>query len=568
MLIKRISSVLLCLSALIGVASCSSDLLELGPNGDSRLRELTFKDRTLVPSFSPTVTEYSIYKEGKSQIIGKVVPYMFHTKFTLNGRFVRMQTNGYRLPDDTDLTQYFTNNVLVIDLVAQDGNKRKYTVKLLDEASEAGLSGIVSPQALFITPFVESKAPTYQAGPSYDEYVFTANVTSVTMQVAKLAPNSEITATQNPAVQTGSLEANLVFTGLSTGSVYYITNRASDGSTTNIKKLVGNYVNPADDARVVSLKAFVAGKEIPYLPKFNYDGFLGTVLVVDADKLTLSGALQFADTSLSLRINGEASSVPIQRDGKDFTIADIPVQQGDLVSLRAVKGSKTLDYELEARLFTQASYNFNGGIQTLVRDVQRYRELKSCNYLVQGIVTFITDYDESQKAGWFIEDGAYGLYVWSWNGWKTGIQVGHKIEIRVSAAKIWMNMPEVTDADKSATKILDGGKRYPLHYINGNEMKFGQFRHLARIMRYSTYDARLPIAATYDDNGMGNFDPSKAFKLFIPFTKSLQDLQTTWKPESLTYMTAGKEGIFFGPNFLDGDGASMMMKGRAYMIVP
>jgi len=567
MLIKHMSYLLLCLSTLI-FASCSSDVLEMGPNGDSRLREIAFKDRTLVPSFSPTITDYSIYKEGKAQVIGKVIPYMFHTKFTLNGSFVRMQTNGYRLPDYTDLTKYFTNDVLVIDLVAQDGNKRKYTVRLLNETSESGLSAISSLDALFKSAFVESKAPMYKAGSLYDEYVFAANTNTIVLTVSKVVANSSVTATGNATPQASSSTATLIFSGLGTGSVYYITNISSDGSTTNIKKLIGYYLDPANDARMTSLNVSVNGNDVPYLPKFNYDGFSGSVLVIDSDKMSLSGSLQFSDTTLSVLVNDIPSSIPVVRDGKNFTLRDITVSQGDIVTLRTVKGTKTIDYKLETRLFTQSAYNFDGGIQNVIRDVYMYKEMKTCNYTISGVVTFITDYDETAKAGWFIEDGAYGLYVWSWNGWKTGVKVGHKIKLKVSAAKVWMNMPEVTDADAASTEILENGKRYPLHYINGNEMEFGQFRHLGRIMRYSTYDARVPIAATYDDNGMGNFDPNKAFKLFIPYTKSLSDLQNTYKPESLVYMTEGKQGIFFGPSFLDGDGASIMMKGKEYMIVP
>jgi len=591
---RGISCLTLLLIVITGfTASCTSDTLELGPNGDSRLREISFKNRTMVPEFSPYTYEYVIFRGGDESILGKVVPYMFHTKFTLNGHSVRMATNGYKLPTHTDLTGYFTNNVLIVDLVAQDGNKRRYKISVKGPEADARIQSLVLTNGQFKQIYTEFSAPLYRAGSSADTYEFAANVTSVHLSVVKAIPGSKLFASGIAGeIGAGSANADVLLSGIGSGTTFWLTNISSDGSTTNVKKLIGTYKDPANDPRIVTLQVMANGADVPYLPRFDYDGMPESkrtfAAIDDADYIAIKGARLHPDTSLSLLINGTASSIPAGISGNNFSFDNVPVSQGDVFTVRATQGITSIDYVIMTRSFTTKPYGFDGNLKNLIRDIHMYKEMVGKSYVIEGVVTFLTHYNEDKPAasmsgtnvtryacGWFMEDGAKGLYVWSYNGYKSGIKVGHKIRMTVSAAKIWMNMPEVTDADSAQTQILDGGKRYPLHYLDANEMDLGTSAHLGRLMKYSTYKARQPISATFDDNGIGNFDPNKAFKLFIPYTMSLADISSPsftdprkGYSEATEFMKEGKEGIFFGPSFLDGDGASIMMKGKEYMIVP
>jgi len=589
------------------LASCTTEALDIHPNGDSRIREISFKNRVLNPNFSPLTYEYNIYADGQEIVLGKVVPFIFHTKFYLNGKSVRMDTNGYKLPDFTDLTGHFTNastsdgtKVLVIDSTAMDGNKRKYTVFLRGRQSDAGIASVTTTNAVFTRPYFEYPAPLYRQGTNaspagVDVYNLTVNTNYAVLIFEKNHDAARLFSSLNPTSEigagskTGVLWISNIATGFM-GTNFYVTNFSADGKLVNTKRFFFKIIEPAKDARLMSIdvKRGDNGQSIPYLPRYlNTDVNQEHTLVVDDHTtIDITGSKSQPETVLSLTINDVTNDSYITQDhtSRSYSISRVPVNMGDKIVVTSKKGTQIYKHVFNVRAFTKNPYGFDGKISELLRDIQNKKEIvKGSGYskVIEGVVTFITGYNEGFREGWFIEDGAYGMYVWSYNGSPNAtaasgtsasnyglLKVGHRIKMTVTAAKLWMNMPEVTDAVQAETVILDNGKRYPLHYIDGNDMQFGEFRHLGRIMRYSTYKAGMPINATYDDNGMGNFTSTKAFKLFFPYTKSLKDLRDEYKPESLEYMTEGKHGIFFGPSFLDGDGASIMMKGKEYMIVP
>ena len=646
----RRSFVLLSVLGVLALMACTTEPLDIGPNGDSRLRFLNFQDRNIIPEFKSTVYSYTIFDDGEDEILGMAVPFMSHTKVLLNGVRVRMQTNAYALPDMTDLTAVFTNDgsgdrILIADVIALDGNMRTYTVKLKSRNSDgrilsvepfAGQGAVLLRKAFksdFGAPFYSSTGTT-----TPDVIEFSSHGTDATLNI-KVANSSSLlavpgaggtaTVEEQPSNANGGV-GRIKFSSLSTTARNYtVTCTPPDNGAVNTipnvntKIFRGVQVQQASDARIIDLEVRDGKGSIKnFLPYFDYEGTPSwrtnlnangsqntriyeymTVVLDDTDTVSISGTLANSSTTLTMisDINGTETSTSVSKTGSTFALNDIKVTQGERITLRGTMGSRTINYRFEFRLFEPlragSSYGFDGGLRDLIKDVYTFIDMPRMNTVVTGVLTMINIYPEGRgREGWYMEDGAYGLYVWSWNGFPTPynpvprgtMEVGQKIRMAITGAKIWQNLPEVTQSPSTETKVLDEN-RSPIYYLNGNTMEFSGTRQLARILRFSTQEEGLPIMETYNSNGIGSFTPVKNFKFFFPYTKGLRDImpharyngeyrdgsgvQVTPSPNIVIthvteYMKRGMHGTFFGPLFVDGEGHTMVVKDKCYMIVP
>jgi len=612
---------------LFAFAACTTEPLTMGPNGDARIREIAFENRILDPPFDPLHTNYSVYLDGEETLRGVVVPFAFHTKVFLNGKTVRLNTNMYALPDFTDLTEYFDeDDKLRIETQAQDGNSREYTVTRKGALSDARITSVNIPlggSERIKGVYTEYPSPhfrpepieTTNGEPIYAMYEFSANDEDATLIFEKGHAGAKVSLSIDGGLSYGSEfgsggeVAHVDFIGLTTlGQTYRVRCVSQDEKVTNIKDFKGTLINGANDARIINLVAKANGEDIPFLPRFNYSGHSnddlaynastaaqngykidpgGRIVVIldNTDRVRLEGTFQKDGTAIAgtVRHYGATATNPdnlptaytddafhnddFPQHGSTFCI-DLTVKQGDRLQLYTTQGSGHATYWIEFRLFTREYYGFDGGLRRLNDDVYMFKDIPDVGYSVEGIITFVTKYPETVQDGWFLEDGAYGLYCWSWNVWRNKpvqFRVGQRVVTGIGSAKIWQGMPEVTGS--TGSEIQASSRRFPLHYLNANQTEFAGTKNLGRMLRWDTAESvDGKLVRGYNENGMGDLSFSKQFKVFFNNNTGLID--NVDKTEAATYMKTGMRGKFFGPLFLDGEGYSLLMKDKHYMIVP
>ncbi|MDR2733280.1 MAG: hypothetical protein LBC99_01400 [Spirochaetota bacterium] len=656
---------LLALGLLLGGAvciGCTTDPLIMGPNGDSRLREITFLNRTLDPPFNPTKTKYSIYEGGDQQVIGFMKTFMFHSRFTLNGQSVRMQTNIYALPDMTDLTKYFTNaqggmdlgtdRRCIIEVTAQDGNKREYRIDMRGNNADARIKDIRATHStstmILRHAFRDGGGPYYSVSGKEETNVIEISVgeTTADITIEKSFAGAKLYFDGNTVESgVGQAAVDLQLSGITSGGTEFdLEIVSSDGSTTNHKTLLAYQYPVTSDARIIDMEVHSGGKKLTFLPHFDYNGALSwstnrrannvgalaagdptiiteamVVILDDADRVSISGKLMYSDTTLETRMSNQLAprgsysptmqylvlvprpDITIQQapGSVDFTIPEFTVNQGDRLTIAASKGGKTIIYVFEFRLYTHESYGFDGGIRELQRLCYLFTDTtgKGISSTITGVISMLNIYpDGIGREGWFMEDGQYGLYCWTYNGYPEAsrpghIQVGQRIRMQVDVVKLWQNMPEVTETPPTKTEPLDDKVRRPVSYISANMLAFEGIRHLGRLMRFSTEEGGAPLASDFDANGIGALDSVKNYMFYLPYTKTLASLypQTgfNWYKYSADaaqtvadgkktvvithvteYMKAGQQGVFYGPMFMDAEGSTMIVKDKYYIVVP
>jgi len=586
-------------------AGCATDSLNMGPNGDARIREISFKDMTLIPSFDPYVTSYTVVRpDMNAPVYGKVVPFIYYTKVLLNGEAVRMATNGYKLPVFTDLTRQIKNNELVITTTAQDGMQRSYTVKFLDGTHDAGLAAIGTTGVMY-PQFSEGIAPAYEVAAFNGQnnvYEIVSGTTTVPLRIVKRYVNS-VTRISNLTIGAGTISNQLTLTLPSTGDTvtFKLTNISASNDFTNVKTIVARYVNPASDNSLLGIQYYNAatGKEIRSLPVFYHGSTSYGLTLDDVRKINIKVTKSQAGatvvvTKTSIGTNGQAQtpvSLGSNTADKEFTISGVDVDMADKLSFTVTLGAAKT-YTTDITMFTRETYGFDGGISKLMRILKEQQAIPETStnfmYPVEGVITMFTHvaFNPGERAGFYLEDGGYGLYVWTYDGWQifdsTGtattdkLMVGQRIKIYVKAIKYWIGMPEVTRLwnrttsgvnprnpfSKLYTEIITKKPR-AIFYQDGYEQDYGQERQLARLFRYKT-PVGSPITAYFDESGIGNFNPQKAFKLFLPYPSGTF---ANSKLDAKKYMLEGVYGSFYGPSFTDGDGPSLIMKGKEYMIL-
>ncbi len=555
--------------------SCTGDDFEIGPNGNPYLRSLSFRDGVLIPAFDPKVHEYSLLIPESMPVWAKFQGYVFTTRPFLNGKFCRVNTNEYGFPDYTDITRFITNELLIIDSIAADGMKKSYRIQLLGSMHDARLSAHNSIGGEMYPPVFTERKPPFFLGTDggVDTWTVSTKEDLVILTASKMDTEASLTVNGHP-IAVGELEGEYRVTNMiARGSVTnWLTNISWQGDFTNVKQIIVNYIDPATDNRILSIDVAdsVSGYTLPPLPRFHYTTDNYTVVLDNTGLCRIM--VRLAQTNATVTLRQETTSTQQQaqslvadsRSGDSVIYENLRLQQGDLLTFTSTMGSATREYRYRVRAFTTTPYGINGNISRVLQDIQTRKEIFSkSGYAVdvEGIVTFMTDYDENVKAGMFIEDGAWGLYVWSWNGWKSGLKPGMRIRTTVTAGKMYYGMPEATDC--SNTRILNHHASQPVFYQDGTRGDWSTLRHCSRIFRYRTTAAH-PLSTGYSQIGEGAFSPAKFFKIFVPNNKNFESIRT----EAKDWLVRGTIGDFWGPMMTDGEGFYLLMKGKEYISIP
>jgi hypothetical protein len=288
-------------------AACAIEPLGMGPNGDSRVREIAFEGRTLYPAFDPLVSDYVIHADGNPALIrGLVTTFSFHTRMWFNEEPApRMLTNRYALPDFIDMASHFNEeNELNIRTESQDGDIRNYTVTLLGDESDARILNVTYTPGAGVRlrlPYAEFPAPNYGAtnnfmpatGPPPDEprgpvvIDFSSNGTSADLVIHKAQAGASLYINHTPDLPIEDANLTLIvgsdantaithsFTASTVGTITEIVCKPVDDSRPwnwNRKRFRGTQITAATDARVVGLEVKHNGQPQTFLPSFNYMG--------------------------------------------------------------------------------------------------------------------------------------------------------------------------------------------------------------------------------------------------------------------------------------------------------
>ena len=546
-------------------SACTTDVLQMGPNGDARLRYLEIKGVDLVPDFSPTVQNYTALVTDPANAKIKVAPFLYFTRFSVNGETVIMKTNVYGLPDYTPYSMEGISNITVVTK-AEDGLSRTYKVTLLEkEKVDAALTSIGCSTGILTPTFKEGRAPkyiSYSAITVTNIYALSVTNTSYSLALSKSASNASLTV-NGAAVGTGQYSGSLGLTHPGSGTQsLMVTNISPNGAFTNVKKINVTYVDPTTDARAQDVKFYNAssGAEITYIKSFNpsrtgYSIVLDNVDTVKIDVTTVqSGATVtvFRDT---IDTDGNYT---IQNTYTGTQLNSITCEMGDKITVRVSHGGSQTDYVWLVTMYTSSQgYGFDGNIGNFLRFIHQVKEWGSTSepWTVSGIVTM----DVSSDDGFFIEDSQYGLYVWA--GWynKTGLnlRVGQKVSITFKYAKLWMGLAEIAyasaynDGSIVVTTIVDKKPR-PIFYQTTKQWysvadaTLNIYNHAARMVRYEATD---PIASTFNSSDIGEFTQGYSFKLATDYGN--EDYTRTYA-DAVRYMKEDDTGTFFGPLLYDG----------------
>ena len=317
-------------------------------------------------------------------------------------------------------TRFITNELLIIDSIAADGMKKSYRIQLLGSMHDARLSALNSIGGEMYPPVFTERKPPFFLGTDggVDTWTVSTKEDLVILTAAKMDTEASLTVNGHP-IAVGELEGEYRVTNMiARGSVTnWLTNISWQGDFTNVKQIIVNYIDPATDNRILSIDVAdsASGYTLPPLPRFHYTTDNYTVIL---DNIGLCRIMvRLAQTNAAVTLRQETTSTQQQaqnlvadsRSGDSVIYENLRLQQGDLLTFTSTMGSATREYRYRLRAFTTTPYGINGNISRVLQDIQTRKEIVSkSGYAVdvEGIVTFMTDYDENVKAGMFIEDGA------------------------------------------------------------------------------------------------------------------------------------------------------------------
>lgn len=578
--LKRQAAVLFFVLALVVFfgSGCTTEVLQMGPNGDARLRYLEIKGVSLIPSFSPTVMTYAAVVNDPASAQVLVAPFVYFTKFTVNEQLLAMNTNVYGLPTYTPFNMTGLTNLRVVTR-AEDGLSRIYTVTLLDRAQvDAGLTGVSSTVGLIVPSFKEGSAPgyvSYQSGATTNLYSLVITNVNYRINLLKQAVNADLTVNGSVYGAGVALAAvDLVHPGSGT-QVVVVTNVSPNGMFTNVKTFNVTYANPATDARAQDVRFYNAasGEEITYTTTFSPNKMGDYSLVLDNCNTVRVAVTPVQSTATVSVIRATYDAVGVYSIQNTYTNADlnnIPCEMGDRITVRIQQGASQKNYVWYVTKFTSTvGYGFSGGIGDFLRFIHEKKEYGQATYMsVTGIVTF----DVAGDDGFFIEDGEYGLYIWAgWYSKPVGLKVGQKVRVDFKYAKLWMGFAEVAysaawQPNQVQTTILNRKPRDIYYQTTPQWYSLADpvleiYRHAARMVRYQT---TMPIVSGFDSSWTGQFTPSYSFKLAedygnVEYTRTYS--------AAVRYMKEGVNGTFFGPLLYDGT-MYMYIAHPQFMIIP
>lgn len=574
-------------------AGCTSDQLDMGLNGDARLRTLDVKDAHLIPDFDPLENDYEVLVDDINSAKILVVPYIAATEFRINGELIKMATNRYKMPDYTEISTILqSTNKLFIKTTAEDGLQRQYTLTFLSAANDAGISSITTESGVLFPGFEEGQSPEYETvtlDKATNVYRIEANASNFNVIVTPRRSNSSLTAAAGGSatvnVVSNTLELTIPNDG--TTNTIYVTNVSSTGRFTNVKQLQVYFQDASKDDKATDIKVFDnSGSQVSYLPRFEHTTYaypLTLEVEGNSDQLTFvvdksqasQKVLFYKDAVLVQEVTNAYSSV---------TNTPITVEMGTEVKVEVVSADDSLSksYTYTVTMFTRTPYGFDGNIGNLHQTIDALLEWDNSSsnpaehthpsqedIYITGIVT----YDYGLNNSYYIEDGAYGVFVWTYWSKPSDLKVGQKVRIQVQGAKYWFGFAEVTRVPSSGgVVILDGGKRYPLYFRDANKIDCGNIlnarktslRYQAQMFRF-TADSINPVMTGWDDSGWGNFSSKLRYRVTNPDRVDI-DLLSRTKYPILDYMDDNVTGHFYGPIYYSSsDGAAMEMSTLNYV---
>jgi len=550
--------VLFCLFLLVtgaAVVSCTSDLNDVGKNGNNYLAEGAFANCGLVPSFSAYTNSYEIFIGTNTKMFVKLIPAYYKAQVFINGQRFTPATNGLGLPDYTDYTKYIdATKKIDVKVFGEDGQARQYSFTPVTEASDASIdliqvvaqtnnavaAGVVYPK------FTEGVAPDFRAvGFDSKENFFTVgcSIREIELVIDRRSQNAKTFIKDSVGNTSGSLSGaksvsySLTLSSLGTPRNIFITNISADDKYTNVKVITNaTFFASTADARVLDVS--LNGKT-GFFPEFYYGttqyygAVEGTQLEVKCKKTQSGQAVYIAKTSLTDYETNAAWDSYIENPENLASAAGaaidvsktVTVTMGDTVIIR-VKPSDPLkanrEYLFKVGVFSRTPYGFDGGIKALLDDIT----LKGENFtkvVVQGIITLKDFWGwENAKKCMFIEDDKAGLYVFLNDAVYAGLRtkpdgrfkIGSKVSMRISAGQIYYGMAEAVGIDELT--LLDGTPKPLLIRSGGFDRVFSRgklWKHTATVKtsltkrgegtftdgslylvnRYSTYSGNPPL---------------------------------------------------------------------------
>jgi len=562
---------------LVFSAGCSTEVLQMGPNGDARIRTLEIRGAQLVPPFSPTQQKYSVLVADPATAQIKVAPYRYFTKFTVNERSMVMRTNLYGLPDFTPIDLAGQSNIRIA-AVAEDGLQRLYTVTLLDrEQVDAGITSMSVDGGQFSPSFSEGGAPdyiSYRTKTETNVYTLAITSTNYTLSLVKYARNASLTV-NGTAVAAGAVAGSIALQhpGTEAQQVVRVTNISPDGSFTNVKTLNVLYQDPATDARALRVTIYnnSSGVEVPYLPKYDFSRTEYTLVLDNFSAIRMDVTAAQSGAAVQIIQSSIDSTGAYGIENRYTNNQPIACQMGDRITVEVRQGTTVKNYVWEVTLFTRVPYDFRGGIADFLRFIHQEKEYGSAQYItVTGIVTF----NVASSDGFFIEDAEYGLYVWAgWYSKPAGLREGQKVTIQFKYAKLWLGMAEVAYSSawqpNQVKQTLVDRKPRPLYYQDSAATSWNSladrtlqiYRHAGRMFRFKT---QHPLSGGFNSGWTGQFDQGHAYQLAEDYGNVEATRQSS---AAVTYMKEGVEGSFFGPLLFEG-AMYMFVAHPQFMIIP
>lgn len=590
----RIGALLLLLGLWNG---CTNEEFDPGLNGNAFLRFLRVKNANLIPDYQPTIFHYTTIRNGLSNVEALVQPYIFYSTVRLNGQSVRMETNIYGFPVETDITHVVTNDYLLIDITAEDGLHRQYSITFLDETHDAAINAIVPSAGSLYPAFTETIGPGYRQatyGDRTNEYQLYSQQQNITLSITKTNAGAGLTV-NGTVVGNGTLSGTSGTISLPSDgsvSVIFVTNISQAGDTTNVKLINACYVHPTNDTALTAVR--INGGGIRYLPDFNRNSTQYSlvledtpVIALEADKATAGATLtirQVKDSGITTRLTNVITS-----DNSSATVStSLTVGMGDQIQLEVVSsgGTLTASYLLDVTMFTAEEYTYNGqgingGIGHLLQLIRTRGEITLGSGFSTNIYGVLTaagmNYDGN---GYMLEDGAYAVYIYDYNDPvdKDGnpLKVGYLYSLEVKAAKMWRGLPEINavSADENYSPLhsmqlvdKDNPARYALHYTDGSYVGWQYEQAACRIFRFKGY-----VVQDVDDSGRSRFTRGIGyghdFRIFGYADLADNPGELYEKLPVSRYIRKDVSGTFFGPVYYDsGEGYMMMLRNNEYIIL-
>lgn len=542
---------------------CTTDPLQMGPNGDARLRFLEIKGVDLIPPFSPTVQSYRAVVPDPASAEILITPFIYFTTYRVNDAMLLMNTNVYGLSTFTPYSMTGLSNIRIVTK-AEDGLSRVYTIELLDPAaSDAGLTTISCGAGILSPFFKEGRVPEYISFADLkitNQYTLEITNTTYTLGIGKSVGGSTLTVNGTEyAAGITAASIPLVHPGSGT-NVIRITNISPNGFFTNVKTVNVLYVDPANDARATDVKFYTpSGQEITYIPGFDplkpsYNLALDNVETV---RMVVTTAQPGASVSVIRDSVDTAGYYTIRNTYTGTQLNSIPCEMGDRLKVRVVQGAQEKSYQWDVSMYTSENgYGFRGGIGDFLRFIHQRKEYGQQEHME---VTGIVSYNVSEDDGFFIEDGEFGIYVWAgWYSKPADLKVGQRVRVQFRYAKLWMGLAEIaysgawnSPSDQIITTIVDKKPR-PIYYqstlqwYSMADINLEVYRHAARMVRYRTTE---PILTGFDSSWTGQFNQQYGFKLAEDYGNA--DYTRKYSA-AVKYMKEGREGVFFGPLYYDG----------------